>query len=284
MGDKVKKVTEYYESLEISETWEKMKQKLADLSSEVKGKGSSSLAAVFPFLQTPDLLRWTKSLTEGAATVFDKAMDAKMKSGIRGPEHRMFDGGHTIAGSWEAVRNELPHDTKAQEIAGWAAAYWKDWTTPMGMPFVTLDKADFNGWVDAIAGKIPGLDRRYLYDLASFDAMEVFAAGLSVVGVFFALKNEDMEKLAELLGAMGISSVIAANPIMGLTTIAVTAYAYWKHGPMDVAVVVRGGGMTAVSAVIFTVLGFPVLVELVIVVTLSTLVKKHVIDNEECLE
>lgn len=285
MWDKVKKAEEYYDSLEVDGIWEKNKRKLANLADAVKEKGSSSLATVFPFLQAPDLLRWTRSLTEGAATVYDKAMDAEfIKTGIGGPYHRLFDVGHTIAGSLKAVHNELDKDTPAQEIVGWIKAYGKDFTTPMGMPFFNLDKADFDGWVEAIAGKIPGLDRDYLYDLASFDAMEVCAAGLSVVGVLFALKKEDKEKLAEILGAMGVSSIAAANPIMGLTCIAVTAYAYWKHGPMDVAAVVKGGGMTAVSVLIFSVLGFHILVELVIVVTLTTLLKKHVINDEEFVE
>lgn len=282
MRNKVKKAAEYYEALELNELWEKNKQRLASLSDAVKEKGSANLSTILPFLQAPNLFKWTKALTESAATVYDKAMDKKfIETGIGGPEHRLFDGGHTIAGSIKAVHNELEYDKPAQEIIGWVKAYGKDFTTPMGMPFFTLDKADFDGWVEAIAGKFPGIDRKYLYDLTSFDAMEIFAAGLGVVGVFFAFKKEDKEKVAEILGSMGISSIIAANPIMGLTTIAVTAYAYWQHGPMDVAAVVKGGGMTAVSAVIFSVLGFHILVELVIVVTLSTLLRKHIIDNEE---
>jgi hypothetical protein len=209
-------------------------------------------------------------------------MDAQFtKTGIGGAEHRLFDGGHTIPGSWDAVRKALPDDSTAQEVVGWAKAYFKDWTTTMGMPFFDLEKPDFDKWVEAIAGKVVGVDRRYLYDLMSFDALEIFAAGLSVVGVFFGLTREDKEKVAEILGAMGISSIIAANPVMGLTTIIVTGYAYWRHGPVDMTSAVKGGGVTAVSAVLFTLMGLPLMVELAIVVTLTTLLKKHIVDNKQ---
>ncbi len=90
--------------------------------------------------------------------------------------------------------------------------------------------------------------------------------------------------MAEILGAMGISSIIAANPILGLMTIAVTAYSYWKHRRMDAASVVKGGGVTAISAVMFSIMGLPILVELVIVVVLTTLLKKHIINNREFIE
>src|SRR5262249_19386744 len=162
----------------------------------------------------------TKQLTEGAATVYDKAMDTQyLKTHIGGGHHRLFDGGHTIGGSWDAVKNALADDGKAREIIEWAHAYIKDLTTPMGMPYVTLEKESFDQWVEAFAGRIPGLDRQHLYDLLTFDALEIVTTGLSVASVCFMLKKQDEQKLAEILGAMGISSITAANPIMGLATV-----------------------------------------------------------------
>jgi hypothetical protein len=263
--------------VELDRIWNRLRDQLTIARSH----GKDIVSAVLVFLQEPDLLKWTKSLTEGAATVYDKAMDAFIREGIGGQEHRLFDGGHTIKGSWEAVREALPDDTRFEEITGWVDAYFKDLTTPMGMPFVTIDKADFNNWVETIVENIPGIDRRYLYDLLTFDAMEICVAGLSVVGVFFAFSKEDKENVARILGSMGISSIIAANPILGITTIALTAYSYWKHGPIDTASAVKGGGLTAISAFLFSIMALPILVELVIVVTLTVLLRKQVIDNRE---
>lgn len=273
--------------IELDQIWARMRNQLATVTNQAKEKGKDAAGNVLAFVQAPDLLKWTQSLTEGAATVYDKAMDAEfIRTGVGGAEHRLFDGGHTILDSWQAVRDALPRDglpkdSKTEEIMGWVQAYWKDLTTPMGMPFVTIDKADFDAWVKAIAGNIPGIDRKYLYDLLTFDAMEICAAGLSVVGVFFAFRKEDKEKVAEILGAMGISSIMAANPILGITTIAVTGYSYWKHGPVDTTAAVKGGALTAISALLFSIMALPILVELVIVVTATILLRKQVVDNRE---
>lgn len=282
LWNKLGRAREYYDPEGLNEIWARMRETLATAVIEVKEKGASSLASALAFLQTPDLLKWTENLTKGAATVYDKAMDAEyLRTHIGGGAHRLFDGGHTIIGSWEAVKDAMKGDSTAQEIVEWTKAYMKDLTTVKGMPFFNLDKADYDKWAGEIARKIPGVSREFLYDLLSFDAMEICAAGFSVVGVFFAFSKEDKEKLAEILGAMGISSIVAANPILGLTTIAVTAYSYWKHGPMDAVAAVKGGGLTAISALIFSIMGLPILVELVIVVVLTTLLKKHIINNEK---
>jgi hypothetical protein len=44
-------------------------------------------------------------------------------------------------------------------------------------------------------------------------------------------------KLSELLGAMGITSILSANPLTGLASIAVTAYAYRKKRDESLPVV-----------------------------------------------
>jgi hypothetical protein len=79
-------------------------------------------------------------------------MDAEyLRAGIGGAYHRLFDEGHTIWGSWEAVREALPGDSRLQEMVGWIGAYAKDVTTMKGMPFFNLDKADFDGWANALS-------------------------------------------------------------------------------------------------------------------------------------
>lgn len=276
------KIPARVKEVDLNKTWEKVRKGLLTLGSEAKLRGSSAWATSLAFLQVPDLLKWTESLTEAAATVYDKAMDAEfIKTGIGGAEHRLFDGGHTIIGSWRAVQDALPDDTIVQEVIGWSSAYVKDWTTTMGMPIATLDKANFDGWVEAVTKNVPLLDRRYLYDLCTFDAMETLSAALGVVGVLFCFQKRDKGRLGEILGAMGILSIMAANPIMGIATVASTAYAYWKHGSVDTARAVRGGGMAAISVVLFSVMALPLVVELVIVLTVTTLLRKHIVDNKQ---
>jgi hypothetical protein len=115
----------------------------------------------------------------------------------------------------------------------------------------------------------------------SFDAMEVFASALGGVAIIFALNRDDEEKLAEILGSMGISSIIAANPIMGILVTALGGYAYWtKKKKIDGASMAKGASMAAISAAVFGILGMPILVELVIVLVVGNLLRKHVLDNQ----
>src|SRR3990172_4080737 len=157
----------------------------------------------------------------------------------------------------------------------------KDLPPPMGMPFVTVHKTDFARWASYYAGTIPGIDKQYFYDLFTFDALEIIATGLSVAAVCFALNKEDKKKLAKILGAMGASSITAANPILGLATIFVTAYAYWKHGSIDMSGVLKGSALTFFSAFMFSFLGMPVMVELAIVLSLSIILRKSLFESDE---
>lgn len=97
------RIRERVKEIDLNKTWKKMKDSLLTPIRELRVEGSSGLATSLAFLQVPDLLKWTESLTRSAATVYDKAMDAQfIKTGIGGAEHRLFDGGHTIAGSGKA--------------------------------------------------------------------------------------------------------------------------------------------------------------------------------------
>ena len=96
----------------------------------------------------------------------------------------------------------------------------------------------------------------------------------------------DQEKLSEILGAMGITAIISANPLMGLAAIATTGYAYWKKKQsgeelkLEKGAAAKGAAVAGVSAGLFMILGLPILVELVIVIALTSLLNKHVLDSE----
>lgn len=171
-------------------------------------------------------LKWLEEFTKGTATKFDKAMDHVYNSThVGGGNHRLFDGGHDLLGAWKAAKDAAPDDTFIEEVSGYASALWKDFTTVKGLPFDTIEKANFDGIAESL-GKI-GISKDYLYDLCSFDAAEVLGATVGVLGLLFHLKNDDLEKLSELLGSMGIMSIVSANPIMGVLATIITAYAYF---------------------------------------------------------
>lgn len=247
--------------------------------------GESS-GAIASFLALPELLRWTESVTKSAATIYDKALDAKfLRTHIGGGNHRMFDGGHGLRGAWVQVRDVAPDDSLGEAVLAYAEALWKDGTTVKGLPFATWDKADYDRFAEHLCS-VPGVNRAWVYDLLSYDVFEVFSAGLGTVGVLFALRRDDLEKLSELLGSLGITSILSANPIMGLMVIMTTGYAYSRKRRdnadgtrLSVTRAASGATLAGFSAALFAILGLPVLVELGVVLVASHLAKKHVLEN-----
>ena len=234
------------------------------------------------FLADKELLKHLGSITDSASTIYDKALDSEyLKTHIGGGDHRLFDGGHDIFSAWDRVKDALPDDSFQEELVGYISALWKDVSTVKGLPFETVSKESFESWVNAVSGWIPGMDRKYLYDLLSFDAYELLSTGLGVGAVMFALKKEDEEKLAELLGSMGILSILSANPLMGLAVVAVSVFAYKKKKMEFDGVAFAKSGVVATSSIaLFGILGLPILFELVIVGVLTALLRKKVLDNE----
>ena len=60
-----------------------------------------------------DLNNLVAAAVKGSATIYDKAMDANyldplLRPGLGGSYHRLFDGGHTIAGAVRAARGRIP--------------------------------------------------------------------------------------------------------------------------------------------------------------------------------
>lgn len=250
-------------------------------------KGTDSYSASLAFFSQIDLLRWTKELTESAATVYDKALDREyLRTYIGGGNHRLFDGGHDILSAWkrcEEVARETG-DNLFEQVSGYTTALWKDVTTVKGLPFITLDKDTYDIWVDKITSSIPGINKEYLYDLVNFDVMEVFSSTFSVVVCVFALKAQDKEKLSKILSSMGVISILSANPIMGILTIITTTYAYFvKKIEINRVEAFRSASSSFFIWTIFSALGLPILIEILLVIVLLKIMNKA-IDKKRVFE
>src|SRR5690606_29878415 len=130
-------------------------------------------------------------------------------------------------------------------------------------------------------------DKTWVYDLFSYDVFEVFSAGLGAAGILFALNHDDLEKLSELLGTMGVVGVISANPIMGLVMIVTTGFAFAKAEERTSTLrrMVPGLGKGATLAILGTTLSsalaLPVLIKLALVISATQLARRHVLENGE---
>lgn len=216
------------------------------------------------------------------ATVYDKALDAEyIESKMGGAYHRLFDEGHDLFDAWDKVRNAKSDDSFVAEIVGYTSALTKDLVTKMGIPLKTIDKDSFDQLVEKMS-LIPGVDREYLYDLFTVNAAELTASGLSAVGLFLAFKSDDYEKVSEILGALGVSSIMAANPILGMITLAAASFSY-KRAKIRSDKVALGACVSVLGFTMFAVLGLPFLVELAIVMIVSSYAKRSVLSSSDLM-
>ena len=216
----------------------------ADLLSVSQGVLANGLAV--------DLNAMLAKISAGPATIYDKAMDAEyLATSIGGGNHRMFDGGHTLAGAFEAVRGASAEDTVLQEAFGYMQGLFRDLTTPMGLPLANWDK----GTYDQVSGYLQSqfsIPKRWFYDINSFDAAEVIATGVGVVALFFCWDRAEAEQFGRLAGGMGLSGALSANPLLLVVTVAALARAFQVariEGRTGAAVdgLFRGAAMAATS-------------------------------------
>ncbi|MDE0507448.1 MAG: hypothetical protein OXI17_02290 [Gammaproteobacteria bacterium] len=194
---------------------------LADgLLGTAQGLLASSLAT--------DLSALLASTVSGPTTIYDKAMDAEyLQTFIGGGNHRIFDGGHTIAGAWQAVQDASPDDTIIQEAMGFLDAMFKDLVTPKGLPIANWDKETY----DLVSGFLQsnfGIPKDWFYDLNNYDAPELLAGTIGATALVLSWDERDTEKFAKLVGGMGVSAAISANPLLLTVTIISLARAFQK--------------------------------------------------------
>jgi hypothetical protein len=228
------------------------------------------------------LRQWLDSVTAASANAYDKAMDAAyLKTQIGGGNHRMFDGGHDLAGAFDAAQGALPGDTFLQEVAGYAGGLWRDMSSVQGLPFVTWPKAQYDACATWVSQNIPLASKDWFYDLCSFDALELTGATLGILGAVFFLNAGDAQQVTEMLGAMSISAIADANPLSAVAVICIAVYAYAvKKHAIDTSGLMVGASMASMSLTVFAVLGLPFLIELAIALVATTLVRSYVLDSD----
>ena len=176
-------------------------------------------------------------------------MDADyLLTNIGGGNHRMFDGGHTLLGAFRAVRDASPDDTVIQEAMGLLEGIFKDMTTTKGLPLANWDKATYDHVAEYLKTNL-GIPGDYFYDLNSYGAAELIGGVIGVVATALCWNRADTEEFSKLVGGMGVSAVMGANPLLLIVTIVALAKAFHKaHHAGEYAEFVDGhlkGGISA---------------------------------------
>ena len=169
-----------------------------------------------------------QELVKGVPTVYDKAMDAEfIETGIGGSWHRLFDGGHTPWGAWNAARGALPDDTIFQEARGAIQGLLRDVSTPRGLPLATWDKETFDQIAEALESNFH-IPQDWFRDLNTYDVPDLIGSSIGAVSVIFNWNSADTETFTRLVGSMGLSATVGANPLLLIVSVVALGRAFHK--------------------------------------------------------
>ena len=201
-------------------TWDATTSVADTLLTTTQGLLATSLA--------DDLNGLLQNVVKGPATIYDKAMDAEyIATHVGGGLHRLFDGGHTIAGAFKAAREASPDDNIIQEALGTIQGLLRDGTTAKGLPLANWNQETFNRVAGALESNFH-IPRSWFYDLNTYDAAELLGGAIGVVALVLNWNRADTEAFARLVGSMGVSAAISANPLLLVVTVVALAKAFHK--------------------------------------------------------
>jgi hypothetical protein len=149
--------------------------------------------------------RWlTDHLSKQRPTPASEAMDDEyLRTHIGGGWHRPYDGGHTLEGSWNAVKGALPDLGILERIGTWANEYWKDLITSRGMPIIALD------YTASVS--------EYFKHLDCVNVAQLFGGELTGISIY--CNWNDPAKLIASAAATDCGGLVYANvvaPLVGL--------------------------------------------------------------------
>lgn len=203
-----------------------------DGTKERVGQVMSAAQALVASDLSGELNRLAAAAVKGVPTVYDKAMDANyldptLRSGLGGSYHRLFDGGHTIAGAVRGARGVSTDDTVVQEALGTIKALLKDASTPRGLPLATWDKPTFDSVAAALESKFK-IPKAWFYELNTYDAADVLGATVGIMTVIFGWNRAETEEFSRLAASIGTSAAASGNPLLLVVTVVAMARAFHK--------------------------------------------------------
>ena len=177
------------------------------------GVAGEAYTAALNWKNNSEFSNWlTDHLSEQRATLGSKAMDAEyLRTHIGGGWHRIYDGGHSLAGSWKAVSSSMPDLAALDQLGVWANEYWKDLITTRGMPILILDHAD----------KVS----EYFKHLDSVNVAQLL--GGEICGMSIYCNWNDPAKLVASASATGGSGIVYANVVSPMVSLIALGRAYY---------------------------------------------------------
>ena len=175
--------------------------------------------AVLNMSMGDELNQWIGKLTDGAPTIYDRAMDSVYNTThVGGNLHRQFDGGHTIIGAFQAARYASPNDSILQELAGTAKGLLKDSATSRGLPFATWTPDIYFRAAQAVEKHLL-IPKKTFYSMTSWNVPKALSAGIGLAELAMHWKSRDVRKLGEIAGRLITSATVFKNGVLLLVAL-----------------------------------------------------------------
>jgi len=262
--------------------------------SELLAKGQDGLAVAVHqlsiLLNAALATQWVKGLEEWftrfniSKDIYDKAIDANFHIG-GSRFHHLVDGNHTILGAVKAAVEASPNDSNLTAIFNAFEHLFRDMCSKSGIsPFLHVTKDQ----LDQIAA-FTHLPKTWLNDFLTFNSAEVLGAAVAVLAVVFSWGKSECGRFAEYAGTFGITSIISANPLLGLISLVCLAKAFVmvnqkenikekKHEIMES--LTKGTVTPSIVIAISGILGGPAYIGVVVGIIVAIIVRKKIDDKE----
>jgi len=186
------------------------------------------------------LERWSADTFNTLSNEYTKMIDGSFAEGLKSGAdyvspalHRLVDG-HTLPEAFRRGREAMQNDTTIQEVYGTLEALLSDMSSVIGLPVIEFGKEKAEAFRDAFAAI--GVDEKRFADFFSYNTVEVVGSAIPALALMFAWNSDDAERFAKIVGALGISTAYAGNPIGAIVVIVGLAKSFQKRRQENLSV------------------------------------------------
>jgi acyl-CoA-binding protein len=283
--EKISKTKDFLEDVKKNEVPE-MKKSLTDFKDRIKELDPLSL--LLSGLHNIDLFDWYQKIIHSSKDLSQKVKDVDkedLRKKMEEMSPRTMDKSEDFFKAWDNLKEKSENDAFSEEVVDFLKTLLEELSFQKGLPFTA---ESFEAWSKFLSDKRSGLKQEDFQNLFTLDGIELLSTSLGMVSALFALKREDEEKLAEILGTLGITSLMTVNPPLALTIVFVSGYAFfYKKLTFDKKAFTKSTVLTFSnfsSFALMSALGLSFTSRLLLVGLVSQTLKKEVLENEEFIE
>lgn len=170
-----------------------------------------------------------QNMVNRSASIYDGAIDSgDLASQVGAADSvRPLEGGQTILEAARSSGGASPEDGIVREALGAVQGLFRGVTPIGGLPFANWDGATFDRAASGLESAFH-IPKRWFYDLSAYDAAELLGGAIGAVALTFSWSRAQTETFARLVGGLGLSATVSANPLLLIVTVVALAKAFHK--------------------------------------------------------